>query len=52
MKTVMMRLKSMKRKYVIDIGCGGCELVRDLLKDYFWEIDMLDYADKAIDEAH
>ena len=39
MKNVIAELPSMKKKRVIEIACGGCELSRDLLKDEFDEID-------------
>ena len=51
MKEILDGLKSIRRKTVIDVGCGGCELSRDLLKDYFQEIHFLDDNEEAIAEA-
>ena len=52
MKAILDGLKSMKRKRVIDVGCGGCELSRDLLKDEFQELHFLDNNELARAEAY
>ena len=42
----------MKKRRVIDVGCGGCELSRDLLRHLFEEIHFLDNNKHAVAEAY
>ena len=48
MAAALDQLSTMKRERVLDVGCGGCELSRDLLRHKFKEIDFLDRNVEAI----
>ena len=48
MAATLNQLSTIKRERVLDVGCGGCELSRDLLRHKFKEIDFLDSNVEAI----
>ena len=42
MKSFLDGLKSMKKEKAIEIACGQCHVTRDLLRNEFFQIDLMD----------
>ena len=44
-------LPSMKKERALEVACGSCHVTDKLLKRYFAQIELMDQAQNAIDEA-
>ena len=44
-------LPTMKKNRALEVACGSCHVTDQLLKRYFEQIELMDQAQDAIDEA-
>ena len=52
MKNFIDKIPSMQKNKALEVACGECMVSRDILIDRFFEIDLIDQSDGAIEHAN